>query len=116
MKEYMLIYLGGDPEWKANTPEDVMMASMERWGQWMDKLQAKDQLVTGGSPLHYGGKRLDPNLLVTDITAAEFKELVSGYSIVKAADFDQAVAIAKECPIFEYPGISVEIREVMQMG
>ena len=49
---------------------------------------------------------------MTDIAASEFKELVSGYSIVLAKDIDEAVAIAKDCPIFNYPEIVVEVREV----
>ncbi|EGU60710.1 YCII-related protein, partial [Vibrio nigripulchritudo ATCC 27043] len=54
--------------------------------------------------------------VVTDIAAIEFKELVSGYSIVKAESYDEAVEITKTCPIFNHPGCSVEVREIMQMG
>jgi len=38
---------------------------------------------------------------------------VTGFSIVKANDIDAAILIAKECPIFSYPDITVEVREVM---
>jgi len=40
---------------------------------------------------------------------------VSGYSIVKAESFDQAAALARECPIFRIPGAMVEIRLVAAM-
>jgi hypothetical protein len=53
--------------------------------------------------------------VVTDIAASEFKELVSGYSIIKAANYDEAVAIARECPIFQTEGTTVEIRTVISM-
>lgn len=115
MKEFMLIYVGGDPKWHENTSQEEMAASMARWGAWMAELQEKGQLVSGGSPLHYGGTRLTRDGVTTDITAAEFKELVSGYSIVSAEDAEAAIAIGKACPIFEYPDISMEIREVMNM-
>lgn len=114
MKDYMLIYAGGDPDWAQNTPPEEMAASMERWGVWMAKLQQDNQLVSGGSPLHYGGKRIKDGI-VTDIAAAEFKELVSGYSVISANDMDEAIKIAKACPIFEYPDITVDVREVQQM-
>ena len=113
MQEYMLIYKGGDPEWMNNTSEEEMADSMERWGQWMGALEEKDQLSSGGSPLHYSGKSLTKDGIVTDISASEFKELVTGFSIVKASDMDEAVSIAKECPIFSYPDITVEVREVL---
>ena len=116
MKEFMLIYQGGDPEWMVNTPKEEIEAAMNKWGEWMASLQQSDQLVTGGSPLHYSGQRISSDGVVTDIAASEFKELVSGYSIVKAKDKDEAVGIAKECPIFSHPGVTVEVREIQQMG
>ena len=116
MKEFMLIYIGGDHEKMKTMPAEEMAASMERWGAWMGALQEKDQLASGGSPLEYSGKRLDEKGVVTDIAASEFKELVSGYSVVKAKDIEEAISIAKECPIFHYPGLTVEIREVMNLS
>jgi hypothetical protein len=52
---------------------------------------------------------------LTDLAAAELKELVSGYSIIKAEDYEQAAAIARECPIFAGPNTSLEIRVVAAM-
>lgn len=115
MNEYMLIYKGGDPNWMENVSKQDMDASMQRWGAWMGRLQEQDQLVSGGSPLAYSGKTLTKEGVVTDIAASEFKELVSGYSIVKAQDIDAATDIARDCPIFTYPNITVEVRQVIKM-
>jgi len=115
MKEFMLIYKGGDPEMMKNASKEEMAAAMARWGAWMAALQEKDQLSSGGSPLQYPGKRLQNDGVVTDISASEFKELVTGFSIVKASDINQAVAIAQDCPIFDQPNITVEVREVMSL-
>ena len=115
MKEFMLIYKGGDPDWAQNATPEEMEATMGKWGAWMGGLQANEQLVSGGSPLNYGGKRVDHDAVVTDISTPEYKELVSGYSIVMAKDMDAAVEIAKDCPIFSYPGTQCEVREVMKM-
>ena len=110
-----MIYKGGDKDWATKTPKAEMEAAMQRWGQWMQALTEKDQLVTGGSPLEYTGKNLTKDGVITDITASEIKELVTGYSIIRAEDFDQAVSIAKDCPIFQYPNITVERRPIHQM-
>ncbi len=115
MKEYMLIYQGGNPENIQSMSKEALGKIMESWGAWMASLQAKDQLVAGGSPLHFGGKRITKDRVVTDIAAMEFKELVSGYSIIKAKDFDHAVGLSLECPIFQSDIKSVEVREVHQM-
>jgi hypothetical protein len=115
MKEFMFVYKGGDPKWMATASAEEKQAVMAKWGAWLESLGKKGQLVTGGSPLEPGGKRLKRDGVVTDIAASEFKELVSGYSIVKAASYEEAVAIARECPIFRNEGTSVDVRTVIAM-
>lgn len=114
MQEYMLIYQGGDPEWHVNVSPEEMQASMAKWEEWMTTLSEQGKLVSGGDPLHYSGKRVTPAGVVTDIAASEFKELVSGYSIVAANSIEEAVELAKSCPIMHYPDIVVEVREVFR--
>jgi hypothetical protein len=114
MNEYMLIYKGGDSSW-IKAPAAEKQAVMAQWTQWMGKLGEKGQLVTGGSPLELSGKRLKKDGVLTDIAASEVKELVSGYSIIKAESYDQAGALARDCPIFRIPGAIVEIRPVIAM-
>lgn len=116
MKDYMLIYKGGDKDWMANTTQEEMAESMQKWEAWMGDLGQKGQLTSGGSPLEYSGKQITAEGVVTDVSLAEIKELVTGYSIVKAADMEEAIVIAKNCPIFSYPDITVEVREVVDMG
>lgn len=115
MQEFMFIYRGGDNKWLENASEQEKAAVMAKWGAWMGALEKKGQLVTGGSPLIPGGKKLTSDGVVTDISASEFKELVTGYSIVKAKDYGEAVAIAKECPIFGHPESRLEVRTVAAM-
>ncbi len=111
----MLIYKGGDPEWMKNASQEEMATSMARWGAWMGALQEKEQLASGGVPLEFSGKRLKQGGVVTDISASEFKELVTGFSIVSANNMDEAISIAQDCPIFDHPDITVEVREVMKI-
>ena len=99
-----------------NTSPEEMAAMMEKWGAWMGALQQNGQLTSGGSPLHYAGVRINADGVVTDIVSSEFKELVSGYSVIKAASADEALAIAKDCPVLLGDTGVVEIREVVDMG
>jgi hypothetical protein len=115
MKEFMFIYRGGDPKWMAQASAAEKGALMAKWGAWMELLGKKGQLVTGGSPLSYDGKRVTRDGVVTDIAASELKELVSGYSIVKASSYDEAVRIGRECPIFLHEGTTLEVRAVASM-
>jgi hypothetical protein len=115
MKEYMFLYRGGDPTW-TEAPAAEKAAVMAMWGAWMGALAEKGQLVSGGSPLHFEGKRLlAKDGVLTDIAAAEVKELVSGYSVIKAEGYEHAAEIARACPILRVPGAGIEIRPVAAM-
>ena len=114
MKEFMFLYFGGDPKW-AEAPPEKLQANMAAWTEWFGTLSKKGQLVSGGSPLTYDGKRLTKDGVITDISASELKELVTGYSIIQAESYEQAVEVAQGCPMFRLPGGRVEIRTIVKM-
>jgi hypothetical protein len=51
-------------------------------------------------------------LRVTDGPFAEAKEIVAGFMIVAADDYDGAVAVVQAMPMMQMPGACVEIREM----
>jgi hypothetical protein len=71
MKEFMFIYKGTDPTWREKATPDEMAGVMAQWGKWMAALGETGQLVTGGSPLDPGGKRVKKDGVLTDIAASE---------------------------------------------
>ena len=87
---------------------------MQKWGAWMGQLSEAGKLV-GGQPLQRTGRMMsDGGNTVTDGPYAEGKEIVGGYIILKAADYDEALKLTKSCPIFEGDGFT-EIREIAAM-
>jgi len=77
----------------------------------MDSL-AKEGKLSGGQPLTKNGTVLKGEKKQRiDGPFVESKEMVGGYLAIKANDFEEAVEIAKGCPIFDYDGIT-EVREV----
>ena len=52
---------------------------------------------------------------VTDGPYAESKELVGGYFIISAADYDEACRVAESNPHFKYGG-NIEVRQVDAVG
>lgn len=121
MQEYMFLFRGGahtEPDamgkWKAESPAQAQ-AHMEKWGQWLGDLGKAGKFV-GAQPLESNGKVVFANgKTVTDGPFMEGKEIVGGYLIVKAAGYDEAVGLAKGCPIFDFPNGKVEIRAVQEM-
>ena len=50
--------------------------------------------------------------MVTDGPYMEIKEFINGYTIVKTANIDEAVDLAKGCPILTVGG-NVEVRAIV---
>ena len=88
---------------------DEIQAMMARWQGW--KAKFADQVVDLGDGLKSGGRKLAAGV-VTDGAFIEAKEVVAGFSIIAATSYDEAVAVARECPVTEMPGHVVEIREL----
>ncbi len=111
MKDFMLIFLGEDYADMGLSPEE-MQTQMGKWFAWNTKMQEAG-VVKDGHALHPQIRRVSgPERTITDIAATEVKELVGGYYIVMAEDFEGAAKIAEDYPDYHLGG-TVEIREVM---
>ncbi len=112
MKKFMLIFIGTNYQTVGFSPEE-MQARMGKWFSWSQKM-ADDGVLVDGHALDSGTVRQvsGADRTVTDRAGSEIKELVGGYYIVKAADFNGAMKIAEDYPDYDLGG-TVEIREVM---
>jgi hypothetical protein len=80
---------------------------------WMGGIAAQNKLVSNGNRLSMSiAKTIKPNNVITDGPYTEIKEFINGYTIVKAANVDEAVELAKGCPILKVGG-NVEVRAVV---
>ena len=97
---------GPDP-----TPAEMEQV-MGRWMTWMKGMGAKGVLA-GANRLQETGKVLrgPGGKSVTDGPFAEAKEIIGGYVMVTAANYAQAVELARGCPGLDM-GTIVEVREV----
>ena len=91
-----------------------MQQTIPKWQAWFQQLSANGHLKERGNPLEPEGKLVRGSAKnVTDGPYAE-KDLVMGYTIVEAHDFDHACRLAEGCP-----GLStqmlVEVRPVLQI-
>jgi hypothetical protein len=112
MKEFLMLFRSDPAVMAAFTPEK-MASVMQQWQSWMGDLAARDQFV-GTNRLFAEGKTVSPGNIITDGPFAEGKEIVGGYMLLKAASLDEAIEIAKGCPILQNNG-RVEVRPVLPM-
>jgi hypothetical protein len=113
MKDFLLIFRSEYHETPVSTPEE-MEANMKRWMDWIGNLAQQGNLVDRGNRLGHSGKVIKPNNVVTNGPYSDIKEAIGGYSIIKAASYDEAVELSKGCPIFIVGG-NVEVREIAAM-
>ncbi len=98
----------------ANPSDQPSPAQMQdgyaRWKSWMTKYSKEilDQPPPRSGPKPNGASAVCRGTAVTDGPYVEGKEIVGGWSFIETESLDQAVAIAKEVPMFA----SVEIREI----
>jgi hypothetical protein len=98
MTNYVLVYHGGGmPE----SPEEGAKV-MEAWTAWFAKLG--DAVVDGGNPASH------TRTIAADGSVRDDPSGPSGYSIIKADSLDQAVALAKGCPVLQ-GGASIQVVE-----
>lgn len=109
--EYLLLFR--NTAWHRELPPTEVERVMTDWMAWFDGLIA-DGRCRGGQSLNAEVRVVSGEAkTVTDGPFAEAKETVAGYFILTVPDFDEAVAIAQNCPGLPY-GIIVEVRELRE--
>jgi hypothetical protein len=111
MKEFVLIFRMDIMTKEAQPSPEQMKLYMTQWMEWINDISAQGKLADGGNHLSRSGKVLRPKNSMTDEPYVSNKESVAGYIIILAKDIDDAVHIAKKCPILQGEGTSVEVRE-----
>ena len=106
-QKYLCMYRGAPGQ---NKPSPAQMQEMfAAFNAWKEKFKAN--ILDMGSKLKPTGKVVTP-AGVTDGPFAEAKEIVAGFMIIAADDYDGAVAVVREMPGMQVPGACVEIREM----
>ncbi len=113
MANFMLIARDIPQDFAAVSPED-MQRIIEKYVAWGNRLEAAGKKKQGQKLRDGEGRVMRGNgggISITDGPFSETKEVVGGDWLIAAADYDEVVALARECPHMEY-GASLEIRLV----
>ncbi len=108
MANFLFIYRGGADAESKMSP-DEMQKLMQKWTDWIGTGFQQGWMLDAGDALGPEGRVVKPKNVVTDGPFVESKEIVGGYSVVKADSLDAAAAFAKGCPAL-LTGGCVEIR------
>jgi hypothetical protein len=110
MKKFLILIREDLSAVNKMTPEQ-MEADIAEYVRWKDGLQKENRHVMS-DPLEGSGAMIYKNKVKTDGPFIESKEAITGFFVFLAKDMEEAISIAKTCPIFKYEGL-VELRPIM---
>ena len=112
MDDFLFVFKNCDQDFSKITPEQ-MQKRMGEYSVWMEKLMAQGR-YKGGAALEPTTGRLvkDASTVLSDGPFLETKEIIGGYALISAVDYDEAVAFAKECPLLDH--WEVEVRRLVK--
>jgi hypothetical protein len=110
MEKYMLLFRGSEVYQPGQSPE-ALQALKEKMIHWVVDLSQKG-IHVGSEPLEPAGKHVNgTKKTITNSPFGEPKEVIGGCTIVLARDINEAVEIAKGCPILE-SNANIEVRPI----
>lgn len=110
MKDFLLVFRADQSAVPMGSPEQLQ-AVTKQWMDWIGSIAAQNKLIDRGNRLVPSGKVVRPAGVITDGPYTEIKESIGGYSLIKAASIEEAVELAKGCPVLTVGG-NVEVREI----
>src|SRR6185503_19203505 len=114
MEKFILFFRGGAHHaYNANESKEGMEI-MQQWMNWMGGLQQKGILVAADPLLPTGKQVIGAGKRVAEGPYVQEGEQVGGYIIVNANDINEAIEIAKNCPVLNEEG-KVEVRPIQKL-
>jgi hypothetical protein len=105
MSDFVLLYQGGSmPE-----TEGERAKVLDAWTAWMGRVGSA--LKDAGNPFTPEPKTIGADGSVSDGTSGS---QATGYTIVEADSIDDALALAKDCPVLQ-GGASIEVYETFNV-
>jgi hypothetical protein len=100
MPSFMLLLHQSPSKFQDLSPEDIQKI-IARYTSWRAELVRQNRLRGGEKLTNDGGRHLrvqGSQVTVTDGPYSEAAEVLGGYFSIEAANYDEAVAVARTCP------------------
>ena len=109
-----LLFIRGT-HWNSGMSPADLQRTMTDFYAWVDGLH-KQGILRGAQPLMEEGKLVagTKGASVTDGVFAESKEAIAGYFLLAVDSMDEALHIARACPILDH-GAQIEVRPVADL-
>lgn len=109
MNEFLLVIHRDLKSKDASPSPEQMQQAIKPFQDWIGSIAAQNKLVNPPKRWDADGRVVKQDNVVLNGPYAEIKESVGGLFLIRANDYDDAVEIAKGCPIIQW-GAVVEVR------
>jgi len=116
MPNFILLLHGNSGGTPPDSPDEYM-AMFKAYAGWADRMRAEGRYKGGEKLTDEPGKVMRPKAgraAVTDGPYAESKELLGGFFVIAAKDYDEACTVAESGPHLGYGG-TIEIRQIHEI-
>jgi len=111
MAQYILLLKGINEQLDGYSPEELQTL-FEKYDNWVEGIRSEGKLKQAQKLLDDVRHEISSHQgQIIDGPFAETKETIGGYFVVETNTLQEAVAMARECPVVSHGG-SVELREV----
>lgn len=111
-KEFMLLFRF-EPNFNFQPSPEEEALMHQQWGAYIGGLVIQEKLV-GTHQLGFEGVKISADQTVNQGIVIAENQTLGGNMVVRASSLDEAVKIAKGCPILMMGG-NVEVRDILPM-
>ncbi len=112
LKKIMLVFRF-EPDFNRQPSEEEQSSMHQKWGEWIGGIASQAKLVSTHQ-LGFEAKQILADGSVNDKLYMGDGKIIGGNMVVRATSQNEAVELAKGCPILEMGGC-VEIRDIIPM-
>jgi hypothetical protein len=110
MAQFLAVLYGDPTRWQTMSQSELQAAYGKYMG-WGEKARQKGFLLGANKLVDDAGKVLRRKPVATDGPYSETKEVLGGYYLVEAANYDEAVKLFLDHPHLGFEG-TIEVRQV----
>ena len=112
MATFVYLFRSSPATYQSMSPEEMQQA-MSKWMNWRETLERSGHLKQRGHRLDTTGRVIRGRAkAVTDGPYVEVKDSIQGLILVETENIDEALELARGCPVLEADG-TVEVRPVV---
>ncbi len=116
MAKFLMLLHETPGAFDGNSPDENQQI-IEKYIAWVEKMLSQGKMHEHAKLRDEGGRVLrkdGSSVVVTDGPYSETKEVIAGYFVIEADNYDQAVKVAEDCPRLAYGWVTLREHDPLE--